>query len=564
LHHTPEGRYYFDRQENLTKLLEELATEAPQPLIDDVIDRRLREMFDPSRKTVYNEVIPLPRLADVADQVRHGRILIIVNPDSRMPPEEVRRFFEGLSQKNNLCVLTGGRTSMASLDQAARELYAAQRAEKRIGKTHPQREELDRKLQTFEQFLLSTVRSLFDQVLFPVQRAGRPPELRPKPLDQTWDTKEPFNGERQIEKTLTTDPLKLYLDVEAEFDAIRDRAEDLLWPANQDEARWTDVLDRYAEQAGMPWLPPKGLDNVKGLAVSRGLWADLGTGYISKRPRRRSTSVQVVADGTPDDAGVVRLRVSALDAGPAPRIHYAEGGAVTVDSPRLTDPTYVTAALRVSFLAVDPSGQHETGAPYTWENTLMLRSRLFTDNGARKVELLVVPTGAVRYTLDGSEPRDGHAYTEPVAIGDGEVLLRAFAEADGLETKTDFNFPAKGEKRARIDAAKPALLSPKAPLKFDSRERTFTGLSAAKDAQATFEDVTVIVGQGEQMIALQVGKVEVDAPFIEQVLSKLLERFPTDTAVVMAFRQASFRTGHDLEAFAGQFDFELRPGEVQQ
>lgn len=564
LHHTPEGRYYFDRQENLTKLLQELATEAPQPLIDGVIDRRLREMFVPSRKTVYEEVIPLPRLAEVADRIRRGRILIIVNPDSRMPPEEVQRFFEGLSPKNNLCVLTGGRTSMASLDQAARELYAAQRAEKRIGKTHAQREELDRKLQTCEQFLLSTVRSLFDQVLFPVQRADRPPELRPKPLDQTWDTTQPFKGEEQIEKTLTTDPLKLYLDVEAEFSAIRDRAEDLLWPANQDEARWTDVVDSYAEQAGMPWLPPRGLDQVKSLALSRGLWEDLGNGYISKRPKRKSTSVQVVADGLPDDAGMVRLRVSALNAGPAPRIHYAEGGAVTVESPRLTDSTYETAALRVSFLAVDPSGQHETGAPVTWENTLTLRNRLFSENGARKVELLVAPTGTVRYTLDGSEPRDGLAYTEPVAIGDGEVLLKAFAEAIGLETKADFRFPAKGKKGAQIDVAKPARLSPKAPLKFDSSARTFAALSAAKDAQATFENVTVTIGQGDQMIALQVGKVEVDAPFIDQVLSKLLERFAPDTAVVMSFRQASFRTGHDLTAFAGQFDFELRPGEVEQ
>ena len=194
----------------------------------------------------------------------------------------------------------------------------------------------------------------------------------------------------------------------------------------------------------------------------------------------------------------------------------------------------------------------------------MLRNRLFSDNGKRKVELLVAPTGAVRYTLDGSEPRDGLAYTEPVAIGDGEVLLRAFAEADGLEAKADFRFPAKGEKGPRIETAKPARLSPKAPLKFDSRAQTFAGLSAAKEAQATFENVTVTVGQGEQMIALQVGKVEVDAPFIEQVLSKLLERFAPDPAVVMSFRQASFRTGHDLVAFAGQFDFELRPGEVEQ
>ena len=80
--------------------------------------------------------------------------------------------------------------------------------------------------------------------------------------------------------------------METEFDAIRDRAEDLLWPENQDEARWTDIMDRYAEQAGMPWLPPRGLDHVKRLALSRGLWEDLGNGYIrsarsvSPRPSR--------------------------------------------------------------------------------------------------------------------------------------------------------------------------------------------------------------------------------------------------------------------------------------
>ena len=69
MHHTPEGRYYFDRQENLTKLLQELAHDAPQPLIDDLIDHRLREMFEPSRKTAYDDVLPLPRLEDVADRV---------------------------------------------------------------------------------------------------------------------------------------------------------------------------------------------------------------------------------------------------------------------------------------------------------------------------------------------------------------------------------------------------------------------------------------------------------------------------------------------------------------
>jgi hypothetical protein len=132
MHHTPEGRYYFDRQENLTKLLQSLAHDAPENQVDDLIRHRLTSMFKPSRKTTYEDVLPLPRLEDVADRVRKGRVLLVVSPDAKIPPEEVQRFFEGLSQKNNLCVLTGDRTAMGSVEKAARQLFAAQKADSRI------------------------------------------------------------------------------------------------------------------------------------------------------------------------------------------------------------------------------------------------------------------------------------------------------------------------------------------------------------------------------------------------------------------------------------------------
>src|SRR5208337_5563874 len=57
IHHTPEGRYYFDRQENLTKLLQSLAHDAPENQVDDLIRHRLAAMFKPSRKAAYDEVL---------------------------------------------------------------------------------------------------------------------------------------------------------------------------------------------------------------------------------------------------------------------------------------------------------------------------------------------------------------------------------------------------------------------------------------------------------------------------------------------------------------------------
>ena len=175
LHHTPEARYYFDRQENLTKLLQSLASDAPANQIDELIRHRLREMFKATRKTAYEDVLPLPALDDVAERVRRGRILVIVSPDSKIPPEEIQRFFEGLSQKNNLCVLTGDRTAMGSVEKAARQRFAAQKADGRIPQGHAQREDLERKQAAYEQDFDTTILGLFDKVLFPIQRPGKEP-----------------------------------------------------------------------------------------------------------------------------------------------------------------------------------------------------------------------------------------------------------------------------------------------------------------------------------------------------------------------------------------------------
>ena len=564
IHHTPEGRYYFDRQENLTKLLQSLAHDAPDNQVDDLIRHRLRDMFKPTRKSAYEEVLPLPKLGEVADKVRKHRVLLIVSPDSKIPPEEVQKFFDGLSQKNNLCVLTGDKTAMGSVEKAARQVYAVQKADGRIPKGHPQRDELEKKQQSYEQDFNSTVLNLFDKVLFPIQRAGKPSMLAAKPLDSARDQTKPFDGEAQVEKTLTSNPLKLYLDVEKDFDPIRDKSQDLLWPENQDEARWSDVADRYTEQPGMPWLPPKGLDTLKSIACNRGLWEDLGNGYVTKKPKKKRTSVQVIAESDPDDTGEVRLRINAQNAGPAPRIHYAEDGPVNEKSPQLKDQFLTTKALRVNFLVVDPSGQYESGEVVTWSNKLVLRNNLTEDSGKRTVELLAAPTGKIRYTLGGEEPREGVLYDKPVEIGDGETLVRVFAEASGLEAKAEFRYPAKGKKGVHVDDVKPGRLVSRTGRKLDSRTKTFEGLKQAADKSVEFEGVVITVGQGNQMVGVTVGEVRVNATFIEDILKTVLGKFEPTTPVTMTFRKAHFNSGHDLKDLAEKLGFELNSGDVEQ
>jgi len=314
----------------------------------------------------------------------------------------------------------------------------------------------------------------------------------------------------------------------------------------------------------MPWLPPKGLELLKSIACDRGLWEDLNNGYVTKRPKKKKTSVQVATESGPDDAGTVRLRINPLNAGPAPRIHYAEDGPVSETSPLLKDQSLSTSALRVNFLVADPSGLYEIGEPVSWSNKLVLRNQLTDQGGGRRVELFVAPRGIIRYTLDGSEPREGITYAGPVAIGDDDVLLRAFAEAEGVETKAEFRFPAKGRKGVQIDLGKSGSLVSRTGRKLDSRARTFEGLKQAIEKAATFEGIILTVGQGTQMIGINVGDIPVDGGFIQTLLTKVLEKFAPDAPITMTFRKAHFLSGHDLQDFAAKLGIELEAKDIEQ
>ncbi len=132
----------------------------------------------------------------------------------------------------------------------------------------------------------------------------------------------------------------------------------------------------------------------------------------------------------------------------------------------------------------------------TWCNKLVLRNQLSEHSGKRSVELFVAPRGAIRYTLDGSEPRDGTPYELPIAINDGEVILRALAEVDGIEDKKEFRFPAKGKKGIQIDDVKPSRLVSRTGRKLDSRGKTFEGLKQAAEKSATFEGIAMNLSDG--------------------------------------------------------------------
>ena len=213
---------------------------------------------------------------------------------------------------------------------------------------------------------------------------------------------------------------------------------------------------------------------------------------------------------------------------------------------------------------IDPSGRNETGDPVPWENSLVLRTGLRDDGSKRQVELFVAPRGEIRYSLDGREPRDGDPYDEPILIGDSEVLLRAFATADGIDTKTDFRFAAKGEKGIKVDEAEPARLVSRTGHKLDSRAATFEGLAEARNVSAEFEGVTLTVGQTPKVASISIAAVLVDAAILTELLTVMSARFLPDVPITMTFRSAHFGSGHDLKQFCATLRLNITQESVEQ
>jgi hypothetical protein len=298
LHQTQEGRSYFDHQENLTKKLQGYAEKAPQNKVDELVQHRLIEMYKPSTPPeAYEKVLPLPEMDEAAAALKTSRTLLIISPDGKVPPEVIKQFYANLPCKNNLLVLTGEKSQMADVEKAARHVYAAKKADPELSASHPQRRELDERKTQYEQDFQATVLNVFDKLLFPGSQKNED-ILRAKVLDSTYPSNETYNGERQIIKTLTSDPIKLYTSVANNFDSLRTRAEQLLFGAS-DDARKTDLVDKLRQKTQMPWLPVRGFDLLIQEACQRGAWEDLGNGFITKKRPPRRAETKPISNGCP-------------------------------------------------------------------------------------------------------------------------------------------------------------------------------------------------------------------------------------------------------------------------
>jgi hypothetical protein len=563
LHRKDNDAYYFSNIENLRKRLDTRADTAPQPKIDQEMRRRLEAIFRPEIKTAYQEVHALPRIDEI--RLNGPRVCLVLSPDSKVPPAEAQEFWKSVTEKNNFCVVTGGESSLGSLEDKTRRIWAIARVwEETGGETSPHRSELEAEAEQAEHEFNSTVVSLFNRVYYPSKG-----QLTPAKLAMTFAGNQ-FRAEDQIEKALSdVGASKLYRDVKANAEMLLGRAEEMLWPAGGDRrVLWRDVASRALTNERWPWLPPKGLEELRKLAEGSGRWKYSEEGYIEKGPfPKPRTRVLAAERNYKEDTGTAVLEILAKDAGPHGRVHYANEPGVTADSPTVPDTIYETTDTVLWFLAVDPDRLHETGDALRWENKLTLtHERITLPGGKRRVELTVKPRGVIRWNTTGANPKEGTIYSGPIDLaGDTETTIYTYAEDHGVGASRSFTIPRADQAGPSIDKSRPARLRKK--LDFRGSTDAFAAIVQFEGLQVKLASgVSLSVGEGAAAITTRFGSdARIQAADLRRFIEAGREALQNPTAdVLLRIEDLLFRSGHDLETFLEKQKLDAAAGEVEQ
>lgn len=575
LHRKENDAWYFSKNENLKKKIEKYATTAAQPKIDAEMERRLKLVFEPKRRNAYIEVLALPKVEDITPN--GGRVLLVLSPDKRMPPEDAERLFAAVAEKNNFCVVSGDGTDLGKLEDKVRRIWATAKVlQEDGGDRSPNLAELQEETESAEFEFNATLINLFNRIYYPARlpkaqadgltyAALKLVERRSKENGPTT-----IDGEAAVEEALTaTGASKLILNVtdESVATSLRVRAQDLLWGTSERKTRWKDVEERSICNVRWPWLPTKGLDDVKRIAVGLGEWRDSGDGYIEKGPfPKAKTSVKVVTRSYNDETGVATVELTATDAGQNARVHVEGSQNVSASSPLVPDMIIERNDTVLWFLAVDPDGKHETGEPVKWTNTLTLTHEPREVMGKRTVELTVKPRGAIRWNTDGTNSREGKPYTGPIALdGDAEVKIYAYAEDAGVETSKSFTIRPAAEGTISIDPTRPVVI--KKRQKIATTKDVFSTLKALKAGHAKLKgSLSATVGRGDVNATTRFGpQTTLAAEAVETFLSAARQSLADDTAEVeIGFSEVHFETGREMEEFVKEVGWAVGPDEVEQ
>ena len=569
LHREGEA-FYFKETENLGRRIERDAKQIPAPKLEQALINRLTGLFQAQSKTkaAYQEVSIMPRLDDV--RLSGSRVLLVVQPDGRTPPETIRNFFEFQQEKNNVLILSGNDSHLANeVEARLRELYAVEKIHAKLKPGDTLYEEARDKLEELSERFTKAVSGAYNRLFFP----GGNGELVMATIDNGLSFGEGEHAaEAQIEKLLASGRCdnKLALDMADALPAYWAMAETYLWPAKDRRVPWRDLVMRAKTDPTWPWMPgARGLEVLRDEALKQGRWRQTPEGHIEKGPfPAEKTSVNVTVLGTNRETGETSLSLTPRNAGDSPRVYVLKNAAVSEQDEQVQDlEDYRTTEATLYFIAVDSTGKFETGPATRWTADLTIRHEVHRVADVRKVELRCTPVAEMRFTLDGTNPKEGTLYAQPFPVPTKGCTVLIAAKAGEVEKSAKIQIPSAGDDRVIIDDRKPARLADAKRVSIDTTDKAFGFIQRFRDRTDTLlRGVQIILGEGESAVQVRFNDRELTAAAIETAIRGIRAALGDEQAAVQILIKGgvSFGDGFALKEFAEVAGIELKSGDVIQ
>ena len=540
LHSTNDGRLHLRNVQNLVARVNTTAGAYLRDQATKELKERLTAIFEPAEGHCYQRLQPLPALDEINIEPE-AVTLVVAEPHPAGLHPDLAAYYAQLTYQNRVCFLTGQR-AFDSLLERARELKAINQI---IGEMHAEgvadgdvqmQQARDQLLPRFLAQFHSAIRETFTTLHYPTRD-------RLAKVDLTMEFRENrYDGEEQVREALAGQ-MKFTTDVENE--GFRKRIEARLF--TQQSMLWTEIKRRAATSTVWQWHRPDALERMKAQCLHTDAWREEGN-YVNKGPfPKPATTVRVQELSRDGDTGVVKLRLSPVNGDTL----YAETGAdATPASMKLQGRDFETAGLRVSFLAVDSAGEHETGEAVTYTNRITLKSREYLDSEQRMVEIRAAPTAPIRYTTDGSDPMlAGGIYDGPFAVPPSTRLVLAVAEKDGIASEQHRREIAEKPVERPIARGQPAVWKPEREFEFNTTRTAYGFIARLKEHATGASGLRFAVqadGDSSEWVELNLSDGLVLAGERIEETVEHLRRLLGDGEVLINAKRIHYATGQDF------------------
>lgn len=478
-----EGRLFFKNTKNMIAEMHSLVESYDNEQAKKELRTFLEQRFKPTVQDCYQVVQVFPAVDDI--QLTSDKVtLVLFEPfvGTGLHPE-LQKFYEKSTYKNRVMFLSGQRDIMNRLYTAAKELKAIERIianmiDEKVPETNQQYQIAVDTRHKKIMAVLQVARETFVTLYFPNKNGITS-------ADFLMEFKENnFNGEEQIRKTLES---KQKFTTDVSSDTFRRKCEDRLF--TQKEMRWNDIKERAAIETSWQWHIPRALDDLKNDCLKKDIWRENG-GYLVKGPfPKEKTSVLIQVKDQNLETGVTTLRIIPQY---GDKVYYEVGSNATTASQLVDDlNNFTTSELKLSFLCVDSSGEHQTGDPVSWQSDVKIKHKIQQTANGTLVQFQSHPGVKILYTTDGSNPKsNGGVYNGEFIVPDHASFIQVVAEHGGEYFDLQTIKIEKG-KSAGLEINKDVKLDLFKTYRTSDTNETYTDIALLKKHQAVISDVQV-------------------------------------------------------------------------